>query len=58
MVVKLAQALTTDAPYSPSMIACALDAHQVVAYAERLRIVERVAHPLGANELVLVLTRI
>lgn len=41
------QALSTDAPYSPSIIPCALDAHQVVAYAQRLHIVERVAHPLG-----------
>jgi glycerol-3-phosphate O-acyltransferase len=41
------QALTADAPYSQSIIPCALDAHQVVAYAQRLHIVERVAHPLG-----------
>lgn len=41
------QALSIDAPYAATTQPCALDARQVVAYAERLHIVERVAHPLG-----------
>lgn len=40
-------ALAVDAPYSPETIPCDLDARQIVAYAERLGIAERIAHPLG-----------
>jgi len=40
-------ALSTEAPYAPATIACPLDPRQVVAYVERLKIVERLAHPLG-----------
>jgi glycerol-3-phosphate O-acyltransferase len=41
------QALFVEAPYAPSSIACALDAQEVVAYAERLAFVERFSDPLG-----------
>ncbi|HRF71207.1 MAG TPA: glycerol-3-phosphate 1-O-acyltransferase PlsB [Accumulibacter sp.] len=41
------QALLRDASYAPTSIACALDAPAIVAYAERLAIVERFADPLG-----------
>ncbi len=41
------QALAAEAPYSAATVRCALDAKQIIAYAERLGIAERVAHPLG-----------
>ena len=41
------QALAAEAPYSAATVQCALDSGQIVAYAERLGIAERVAHPLG-----------
>jgi glycerol-3-phosphate O-acyltransferase len=41
------QALLRDAPYAESTIACALDARQMVAYVERLGIIERITHPFG-----------
>ena len=41
------QALSTQAPYAATTIACPLDAPQIVAYAERLTVVERFADPLG-----------
>jgi glycerol-3-phosphate O-acyltransferase len=41
------QALVTEAPYAPETIPCPLDSRQIVAYAERLGIAERVPHPLG-----------
>lgn len=41
------QALFAEAPYAPASIACELDAVQVVAYGERLAVVERLANPLG-----------
>lgn len=41
------QALFADAPYASTSIACELDAQQVVAYAERLGVVERFTDPLG-----------
>ncbi|WP_300456304.1 glycerol-3-phosphate 1-O-acyltransferase PlsB [Accumulibacter sp.] len=41
------QALGADAPYAPTTIGCPLDAPQIVAYAERLRVVERFRDPLG-----------
>lgn len=40
-------ALAAEAPYASATVPCALDSRQIVAYAERLGIVERVAHPLG-----------
>lgn len=41
------RALSSGAPYSPATVPCALDAEQIVAYAGRLGVVERLAHPLG-----------
>ena len=41
------QALAAEAPYSAATVPCALDSRQIVAYAERLGVAERVAHPLG-----------
>ena len=41
------QALSTNAPYSPTTIRCTLDPAQIIAYAERLGIAERITHPLG-----------
>lgn len=41
------QALAAETPYAAATIQCALDSRQIVAYAERLGIAERVAHPLG-----------
>ena len=41
------QALTRQAPYAATTIACPLDAPQIVAYAERLTVVERFRDPLG-----------
>ena len=41
------QALLSDAPYSAAMMPCPLDPSQIVAYAERLGIAERITHPLG-----------
>ncbi|MEI7430943.1 MAG: glycerol-3-phosphate 1-O-acyltransferase PlsB [Betaproteobacteria bacterium] len=40
-------ALAIDAPYAPSSISCPLQSTQIVAYAERLGIAERIPHPLG-----------
>lgn len=41
------QALALGAPYASTTLPCALDARQIVAYVERLAIVERLTHPLG-----------
>jgi glycerol-3-phosphate O-acyltransferase len=41
------QALSREAPYAPTSIACPLAPAQIVAYAERLAVVERFADPLG-----------
>ena len=41
------QALGAQAPYAASSIGCALQAEEVVAYAERLTVVERFRDPLG-----------
>ena len=41
------RALAVEAPYAASTLPCRLDAQQIVAYAERLRVVERIVHPLG-----------
>lgn len=41
------QALAREAPYAPTTIACGLAAQPIVAYAERLAVVERFADPLG-----------
>jgi glycerol-3-phosphate O-acyltransferase len=41
------QALAREAPYAPTSVTCDLDPSQIVAYAERLTIVERFADPLG-----------
>ena len=41
------QALDAAAPYSPQRIACVLDPLQVVAYGERLGIIEQIPHPFG-----------
>lgn len=41
------RALSAEAPYSATAQACALDARQIVAYGQRLGIVERLTHPLG-----------
>ena len=40
-------ALSTEAPYAPATVVCPLDPRQIVAYVERMKIVERIAHPLG-----------
>lgn len=41
------QALAAEAPYAPTTIPCPLEPRQIVSYVERLKIVERIAHPLG-----------
>ena len=41
------QALDRALPYSPRRISCDLDPAQVIAHAERLGIVEQIAHPFG-----------
>lgn len=41
------QALLREAPYSPGAVPCASSAEEIVAYAEKLGFVERMAHPLG-----------
>ena len=41
------QAIDAAAPYSPRRISCGLASEAVLAHAERLGIVERIAHPLG-----------
>ena len=41
------RALAAEAPYATATIPCALDSRQIIAYVERLGIVERVPHPLG-----------
>lgn len=41
------QALDSAAPYSPQRISCDRDPAQVIAHAERLGIVEQIAHPFG-----------
>ncbi|HQC79114.1 MAG TPA: glycerol-3-phosphate 1-O-acyltransferase PlsB [Accumulibacter sp.] len=41
------RALAEDAPYAQNSITCRLDAKAIVAYAERLTIVERFHDPLG-----------
>lgn len=41
------QGLAREIPYSAFSIDCPLDPRQCLAYAEQLRIVERITHPLG-----------
>lgn len=41
------QAILRDAPYSPGAVPCEASAGEIVAYAERLGVVERLPHPLG-----------
>lgn len=41
------QALANEAPYAPSSVSCTLESTQIVAYAERLGIAERIPHLLG-----------
>lgn len=41
------QALATRAPYSPATIQCTMEPAQIVAYAERLGAITRIAHPQG-----------
>jgi glycerol-3-phosphate O-acyltransferase len=41
------QALAEQAPYAPTSIPCALDPREIIAYGERLTVVERFADPLG-----------
>ncbi|MBK7952977.1 MAG: glycerol-3-phosphate 1-O-acyltransferase PlsB [Candidatus Accumulibacter sp.] len=41
------QAIARAAPYAPTTIACPLAVQAIVAYAERLTVVERFADPLG-----------
>ena len=41
------QSLIADAPYSRATVPCTLDAEQIVAYVERLGIVEHIPHPQG-----------
>jgi glycerol-3-phosphate O-acyltransferase len=42
------EAIVRDAPYSQVTIACPLSPDAIVDYCRRLRIVERIDHPLGA----------
>jgi len=46
-VIEHYQALASDAPYAPTTIPCPLAAREIVAYAERLTVVERFQDPLG-----------
>ena len=41
------QNLLSQVPYSETMVPCTLDPTQIVDYAERLDIVQRIPHPLG-----------
>lgn len=41
------QALALNAPYSPTTVPCLLDARQIVAYGERLGVIERRPNPQG-----------
>jgi glycerol-3-phosphate O-acyltransferase len=41
------QALLRDAPYSPGAVPCTADAGEIIAYAGRLGVVERLPHSLG-----------
>ncbi len=41
------QTLHSQVPYAPKTIGCELEAHQVVAYGERLALIERLRDPLG-----------
>ncbi len=41
------QALAEQAPYAPTSIPCALDPREIIAYGERLTVIERFADPLG-----------
>ena len=41
------QVLASDAPYAPTTVGCTLPAEEIVAYVERLEIIERFTDPLG-----------
>lgn len=41
------QALAGDAPYAARTLPCTMAAAQIVAYVERLGVIERIEHPLG-----------
>lgn len=41
------QALASDAAYAPTTVGCTLSAPEIVAYVERLEVIERFADPLG-----------
>lgn len=41
------QAILRDAPYSTGAVPCNASAEEIIAYAERLGVVERLPHPLG-----------
>ncbi len=41
------QALAADAPYAPVTIPCSLAPEEIISHCERLKIVERIDHPLG-----------
>ncbi len=41
------QALIADAPYAPTVIPCLLTPGEIIAYALRFGVAERIAHPLG-----------
>jgi glycerol-3-phosphate O-acyltransferase len=45
--IRHCQAILVEAPYSPCVVPCAASAEEVIAYAMRLGVIERVAHPLG-----------
>lgn len=41
------RALAEEVPYAPSCVACPLRAQEIIAYAERLSVIERFRDPLG-----------
>jgi glycerol-3-phosphate O-acyltransferase len=45
--IRHSQAILVEAPYSPHVVPCAASAEEIIAYAARLGMIERVPHPLG-----------
>lgn len=45
--IRHCQAILVEAPYSTCVVPCTASAEEIVAYAGRLGMIERVAHPLG-----------
>jgi glycerol-3-phosphate O-acyltransferase len=45
--IDLLKQLLTEVPYSARQVLTAMDGNEVIAYAQQLGIVERIAHPLG-----------